>query len=277
MGNMNAPAPSVTLAGALLVSNNAATIRQLKESMQQFDMCPEVCGEVPAALALLNQRKFEAVIVDLLVGVEANEVLDKVRRSPSNRTAVIFTVSESDAETASAFKAGTNFVLRRPLSSASISRSLKVAYGLILRERRRYFRCPIEFPVAICRPGMPEIHGQTLNISENGIAIATSIALQPGVKVQVHFALPESELRFLVEATICGCRQAYLGLQFSSISARLTSVLQEWLLHRLEESFPSHSSRNSGNLRRRRRTGMGDLSRESLQDPFGVVILDPAH
>jgi ActR/RegA family two-component response regulator len=236
---MNANAVTGAITGALLVSNDAITITQLRESMQQFDMSPEVCGEVPAALVLLNQRKFEAVIVDLLLGGEANEVLDKVRRSPSNRTAVIFAVSESDAETASAFKAGTNFVLRRPLSSASIGRSLKVAYGLILRERRRYFRCPIEFPAAICRPGMPEIHGQTLNLSENGIAIATSITLQPGVKVQVHFALPGNELRFVVGATICWCKQSYLGLQFSSVSARLTSVLQEWLSHRLEESLPT--------------------------------------
>ena len=85
---------------------------------------------------------------------------------------------------------------------------------------------------------MPEIHGQTVNISENGIAIVTSIALQPGVKVQVHFALPKNELRFVVGATICWCKESYLGLQFSSISARLTSVLQEWLLQRLEESLP---------------------------------------
>ncbi len=238
MSNMTAPAPSAALAGALLVSNDATTIKQLRESMQQFDMSPEVCSDVPAALALLNQRKFEAVIVDLLLGAQANEVLDKVRRSPSNRTAVIFTVSEGDTETAGAFKAGTNFVLRRPLYSASIGRSLKVAYGLILRERRRYFRCPIEFPVAICRPGMPEIHGQTLNISENGIAIATSIPLLPGVKVQLHFALPGNDLRFVIGATTCWCKQSYLGLQFFSVSARLTSVLQEWLLHRLEESLP---------------------------------------
>lgn len=238
MSNMNAPAPPEVLAATLLVSNDANTIKQLRESMQRFDMSPEVCGEVPAALVLLNRRKFEAVIIDLHPGGEATEVLEKIRRSPSNRTAVIFTVSGSDAETKGAFHSGSNFVLRKPLTARSVGRSLKVAYGLILRERRRYFRCPIEFPVAICRPGMPEIHGQTLNISENGMAIATSIALQPGVKVQLHFALPKNEWRFVIGATICWYKQSYLGLQFVSLSARLTSVLQEWLLQKLEESLP---------------------------------------
>jgi CheY-like chemotaxis protein len=238
MSNANAAAVSVAIAGALLVSNDAVTIQQLKESMQQLAMSPEVCGDVQAALTLLNRRKFEAVIVDLQMGSQVNEVLERVRLSPSNRTAVVFTVSDSDAETSGAFKAGSNFVLRRPLTLPSLGRSLRVAYGLILRERRRYFRCPVKIPVAICRPGMPEIHGQSLNISESGIAIAALALLPPGAKVQLRFILPSQELRFVVGAAICWCKESFLGLQFSSVPPPLASVLQEWLLQRLEENLP---------------------------------------
>ena len=238
MSNMNASPLSVNIADALLVSNDTVTIKQLSESMQQLAMSQEVCVEVPAALVLLNRRKFDAVIVDLQLGGEANAVLEEVRRSPSNRTAVLFAVSDSDAATVSAFKAGSSFVLRRPLSLTSIGRHLKVAYGLILRERRRYFRCPLEIPAAICRAGMPKVHGQTVNISESGMAITTSVSLQPGVKVQVHFTLPGHESWFVVGATICWCKETCLGLQFTSVSPHLTSELQEWLLQRLEENLP---------------------------------------
>src|ERR1039458_4664756 len=171
MSSANATAPSASMAGVLLVSNDAITIKQFSASMQQLAMSPEVCAEVRAALDLLNRRKFEAVIVDLQLGDQANAVVEKVRLSPANRTAVIFTISDSDPESAGAFKAGSNFVLRRPLSLASIDRNLKVAYGLIVRERRRYFRCPVDIPATICGPAEPEIHGQTLNISEGGVAI----------------------------------------------------------------------------------------------------------
>ncbi len=239
MSNANAAAPSVAIAGALLVSNDVVTIQQLKESLQQLAMSPEVCGDVPAALTLVHRRKFEAVIVDFQLGSQVSEILERVRLSPSNRTAVVFTVSDNDAETSGAFKAGSNFVLRRPLTLPSLGRSLRVAYGLILRERRRYFRCPVKITVAICRPGMPEIRGQSLNISESGIAIATSTLLPPGAKVQLRFILPRQELRFVVGATICWCKESYLGLQFSAISPPLSSVLQEWLLHRLEENLPA--------------------------------------
>src|ERR1700687_2828325 len=121
--NASAPAPSVSMGSALGVSNDAASIEQLSASMQQLAMSPEVCAEVPTALGLLNRRKFEAVIVDFQLGGEANAIIEKIRLSPPNRTAVIFTISYSDAETASAFKAGSNFVLRRPLSPSLIERN----------------------------------------------------------------------------------------------------------------------------------------------------------
>jgi ActR/RegA family two-component response regulator len=187
---MNTPPPSVSIANALLVSNDAVTIKQLSESMQLFAISAEVCDEVTTALVLLSQRKFDAVIVDLRLRDQANAVLGKVRRSPSNRTAVILTVSDSDAESVSAFKAGSNFVLKRPLSLTSISQGLKVAYGLILRERRRYFRCPVKIPVEICRAGMPTIDGQTVNISESGMAISTSVSFRPASKCRCTSPFP---------------------------------------------------------------------------------------
>ena len=238
MSNMNTPPPLSGIASALVVSNDAVTIEQIGESMQQLAVSQEAVGEVPSALVLLNWRKFDAVVVDLQLPGPAKTVLNRVRRSPSNRTAVLFAISDSDAETVSAFKAGSNFVLRRPLSLVSISKTLKVAFGMILRERRRYYRCPVKFPAAICRAGMPNVQGQVLNISENGIAITTSASLRPGMKVQVHFKLPGHASQFVVEAVICWCKETCLGLQFTSVSPHLTSELQEWLLRQLEDSLP---------------------------------------
>jgi CheY-like chemotaxis protein len=236
--NATAPAPSPSIGGVLLVCNDAVTIKQLSESLQQLDMSPELCNEGSAALALLNQRKFDAVVVDLQLGAQASAILERIRLSTWNRTAVLFTISDTDAETASAFKAGSNFVLRRPLSLTTIDRSLKVAYGLIVRERRRYFRCAVEIPATLCNSAISEIHGQTVNISEGGIAIAASSALDPEIKVQVQFTLPGHKAPFAADAVVCWCKGTYLGLQFTSLSPDLASELQEWLSRRLEQSLP---------------------------------------
>jgi len=237
MSSSKATAASLSIAGVLVVSNDAVTIAQINESMGKLAMSSEICPEVPTALGLLNSQKFEAVIVDFKLG-QAEAIIEKIRLSPSNRTAVIFAICDSDAETATAYKTGSNFVLRRPLSPSSIDRNMRVAYGLIVRERRRYFRCPVETPAIISKPDA-EIRGQTVNISEGGIAISTSVPLGPGIKVQVEFTLPGNKSRFVVGAAVCWCKGTYLGLQFTSLSPELSTELQEWLARRLEESLPS--------------------------------------
>jgi len=237
MSSTKAIPPPPTNAGVLVVSNDAAAITQLNESIGKLALSATICAEVRTALGLLNNHKFEAVMVDFKLG-QAQAIIEKIRISPSNRTAVIFAISDTDAETATAYKTGSNFVLRRPLSPSSIDRNMRVAYGLIVRERRRYFRCPVETPAIISKPDA-EIRGQTLNISEGGIAISTSVPLGPGIKVQVEFTLPGRKSRFVVGAAVCWCKGTYLGLQFTSLSPEVSTELQEWLAHRLEESLPS--------------------------------------
>jgi ActR/RegA family two-component response regulator len=239
VNSSSAVAPYASVGRVLLVSNDPVTVQQLTEAMQQLALHPEVCLEVPIALALLNNQKFEAVIVDLLLGESAHGILEQVRISRSNRTAIIFTISGSHSGSAGAFKAGSSFVLERPLSVASISRMLKAAYGLIVRERRRYFRCPVAVPADVHRAGLNDVRCQTLNISEGGLAMTVPISFKSGLLVTVHFQLPSRPFQFAAQSFICWCdEQGRVGLQFASPSGMWKSELQEWLSQRLEDSLP---------------------------------------
>ena len=72
-----APAPSVSICSALLVSKDAAAIKPISESMHQLAISMEVCSEVSIAPFLLNHRKFGATIVDLSVEAQARAFLQK--------------------------------------------------------------------------------------------------------------------------------------------------------------------------------------------------------
>jgi ActR/RegA family two-component response regulator len=237
MNNMNSPS-SAFVGRVLVVCNDAIAIEQLSESMQRFALFSEPCPEVSSALERLNRTKFEAVIVDLRLGSQAGAVLEGVHHSPSNKHAVVFAISDTDVEATGAFKAGSTFVLRRPLSAASIDLSLKTAYGLMVRERRRYFRCPVEVPVAILRAAMQAVHGRTANVSEGGMSVTAAASLGLGDPVQLQFTLPDDEFQFVLESTVCWVRGQGIGLQFTSSSLQRTSKLQEWLSRRLEEAIP---------------------------------------
>jgi diguanylate cyclase (GGDEF)-like protein len=231
---------------ALLVSADPVAIQQLSHALQQSSISPDVCQEVPAAIRLLKYRKFDAVIVDLQLGEQSGMILGEVRLSPSNRTAVTFAISGSDAES-TALRKKSEFVFERPLSAKSIEGTLKPAFGLILRERRRYFRCPLSIPVSVRRRTMPDVRCCCVNISEGGMAVSTSVALSPGEDVQVQFTLPDHKGPFLAESRICWLKTGYLGVRFVSFSQGHKSELQDWLSRKLEERLPDSVAVNFQN------------------------------
>src|ERR1700690_2141067 len=106
----------MAIAVALLASADPVAIQQFGHALQELSITPDVCQEGPAAVGLLNRRKFDAVIVDLQLGEQSGLILDEVRLSPSNSRAVTFAISGNHAEGAT-FQKRSEFVFERPLSA----------------------------------------------------------------------------------------------------------------------------------------------------------------
>ncbi|MGA9447250.1 MAG: EAL domain-containing protein [Candidatus Sulfotelmatobacter sp.] len=223
---------------ALLVSADPVTIQQFSLALRELSISPDACQDAASAGLLLKSRKFDAVIVDLQLGEQSGHILDEARLSPSNRTAVTFGIGDNDAKVTSAFRKKSQFVFERPFSAQSIHKTLKPAYGLILRERRRYFRYPVSIPVIIRSESMQEVWCNSVNISGGGMALSTQVPLLPGESVRVQFTLPDHTVPFFAESTICWSKTGHLGVRFVSISDEQKSELQVWLSQKLEETLP---------------------------------------
>jgi hypothetical protein len=202
---------------ALLVSADPVTIQQFSLALRELSISPEQCQDAASAGLLLKRRKFDAVIVDFRLGEQSGLILDKARLSPSNRTAVTFGIGDNDAEVTSAFRKKSHFVFERPLSAQSIRKTLKPAYGLILREQRRYFRYPVCIPVVMQRESRHEIRCNCVNISGGGMALSTQVPLTLEEKVRVQFRLPDHTAPLLAKSTICWSQTGQLGVRFEFI------------------------------------------------------------
>jgi hypothetical protein len=232
----------MAMAFGLLVSADPVTIKQFSLALRELSISSDVCQDPAGAVRLLNCRKFDAVIVDLQLGEQCGLILDEVHRLSSNRTTVTFAISGDEIDTA-VFRRRTGFVFGRPLSPQSIRSTLKAAYGLILREQRRYFRCPISNPVTILRRNMPDVLCRSVNISEGGMAVSTSVPLNAGESVRVQFTILDHKVPFMAESTVCWLKTGHLGVRFVSLSAERKSELQEWLARKLEEALPESIAR----------------------------------
>lgn len=227
---------------ALLVSNDSTIVEQLMGAMQHFAIAVEVCRDVPTAATLIHTRKFESIVVDLALGGQVAELIQRIRFSPSNSNCVTFAILDS-AQVAD-LKTQPNFVIPKPFDEKQVRSVLKAALGLIIRDYRRYFRCPLTVPVLIDVDCKVQIPCQMMNISEGGLAVTTTANFDPGATVKAEFSLPSEPTVFNIDAEVCWCdKKGRAGLQFRAVLPEQQAQLQDWLSRRIEQGIPEPVAR----------------------------------
>ena len=234
------PASDSIGASALVVSRDADILRVLQSAADSFAICLYVCGDTTSALTALNKRKFEAIIVDSDVEEGSDTILRAARFSPANRTAVTFAVAAQNHDQRSAAKYAF-FILERPLSHDKVHNTLRAAYGMIVRERRRYFRYTLSVKALAETEQFREVWCHLINISEGGAAIASSALLQHDA-LSLRFELPCCEGEFSAYTRVCWRRLgSEIGIEFVSMARK--AELQDWLAARLYEVLPERVAR----------------------------------
>ncbi|HXW92768.1 MAG TPA: PilZ domain-containing protein [Terriglobales bacterium] len=240
MSSPSVPLPSV--GRALLLSNDSTAVRQLTHGMQQFAITAEVCSDLATASRIINTRKFEVIVVDLALGEQVADVLERIRFSPANQKSVTFALVESNARAEPPVQ--PNFIMQKPLTDGLVGSTLKAALGLIIRDYRRYFRCPATVPLVLRMPGELPVSCQTMNVSEGGVAVHTPVAFKPGAVVKAKFTLPDELTEFDIDCEVSWFdNQGRAGLEFLSVSPEQKLILQLWLSHRIEQGLPEHVAR----------------------------------
>lgn len=232
---------------ALLVSADIQTIDTLCHYMGKLAMHVDVCSDFDSATRKLCHFKYEAIVVDFKDSAAALELLRKSREMTSHKAAVVLAILNANDEMPGAFRAGASFVLVKPISAAVLVRTLKVSHPLMVNEKRRYYRCPVQVPVYVSAGSRPDFMATSVNISEHGIALGNSPTLQVGDRVALRLTLPDPPISAKISAEVCwrdGAGAA--GLEFVEVPVRVKEQLTSWLSARLEESLQGEAVLKSG-------------------------------
>ena len=178
----------------------------------------------------LNYEKYEALVLDFDTVSDAGPVLASVRQSRSNKNAVVFAVATDTKQMEKALQDRAHFLLRRPIETSAIRETLNVAFDLMLGERRRHFRCTAELPVqlTIINSGN-SVKCSTINVSSNGISVATPVALKPPETVDIALVLPGGFAVLATGIVIWDDKQGKSGLRFQCRSPEMRHELDSWL------------------------------------------------
>jgi CheY-like chemotaxis protein len=218
---------------ALVVSPDQDSTILLKLILSELGMAAEPVTSIQEGLKLLDQQRFDAIILDYWVDQECAEFLQRLRQSPKNRVGMLIVIVDADFNARPLFGLGANFVLYRPLSSERTRISLRAARGLIRRERRRAPRIPVTATVRVAYPGAPELDAVLKDLSADGTSLKTPEPIPPSCKVYFQFSLPgQRDLVRLSGEVAWQDASGRSGIRFIDVPQSSRRLIQAWLQHK---------------------------------------------
>jgi CheY-like chemotaxis protein len=222
---------------SLIVSRDPEVIRVLRPTLEKLSIEVEVCRGARSGHEILSSEKFDAVIVDCDDLQGGLDVLEALRQGTSNKNSVAFAILNGTTTTQKAFHMGANFVLQKPVSAPNAMRCFSAAIGFMTRERRRYFRHPVEMPATIAFGEGQELKATATNISDGGMAIFFRGKLPKGGISKVTLRLPGISVPFEAKAQMAwvdGAGRA--GIRFTDMRQSARQDLDRWLVEQFEKT-----------------------------------------
>lgn len=225
---------------ALLISRDQETANILQPTLDKMAVTVEVCSGATSGGEILVGKKFDAVIVDCDDLPGGIEVLQALRKTRSNKSSVAFAILNGTTTTQRAFELGANFVLQKPITPLNATRCFNAALSFMARERRRYFRHPVEMAVNVLFGQGQELQATTTNLSEGGMAVRCRGKLPRDSSVKLQFTLPESNSSLELKAEVAWADDlGRAGIRFTEVPQSSQYQLEKWLTEHLEKQLPS--------------------------------------
>jgi len=225
---------------SLLVSRDVEVVRVLRPTLEKLQIEVEVSNAAKSGSDALTSSKFDAVIVDcddLQGGVD---ILRSLRNTPSNKSSVSFAILNGKTTTQQAFEMGANFVLQKPVTTAGTLRCLNTALSFMIREKRRYFRCPVQIPVTLVLNQGDEVKVTATNLSEGGMAVHCDGHIAKTAFSKVHFMLPGTRTAMEPKGEIAWSDElGRAGIKFVDVPENCREQLERWIMQKLERQVSS--------------------------------------
>jgi hypothetical protein len=213
---------------AVVVSSDSSVVDSISSCLKEMGITANVYSEPSSAMQTFTRQKTDAFFVDRELDPEFS-VLRGMRTSSSSRGAVAFAIVPSEHSGSGAFQLA-NFVIDKPLAMSRVNRTLRAAYGIMLKERMQYFRHALRTSATLIDSANRTFPAQTINISQSGIAVETAAPLVAREIVQVKFCLPENQTPLSGKGQVIWTGdKGKAGLTFTQMSNADKQQLASWI------------------------------------------------
>ena len=214
----------------LVVCADQDSASLLKPVLAEMGMAVEHTPSISRGLGLLNEKRFDAIVLDYRADQACEEFLSRLRQSPKNRATLLIALLDEGFNARPVFGLGANFVLYRPLSAERTRLSLNAARSLMRRERRRTPRARVGSSANVSYPGAPDLDADLIDLSDGGTLITTRRTLPKAGKVYFEFALPgQQKLVRLSGEVAWQDSSGRSGIRFLDVPQASRRLIHTWL------------------------------------------------
>ncbi len=202
----------------LLLSTDAAVLGMTNKIFDDYGFSVSAAKSAPEADALIKRTSFDLAVFD-------NDVPGAFNLAPQKISA-----QNRDLQ-----GKRVHFVVQKPFSADLFLKSLRAAYGVMLREKRAAHRQEVDRPASSTtlvhegsQRSLPRV--TILNVSKTGIGLDAREMLPQGSTIQLSFQLPETDETVQVSGKIIWtCQNGKAGVRFTHFLPADQKTLHTWI------------------------------------------------
>jgi ActR/RegA family two-component response regulator len=227
---------------ALILCDDTHFLKSLERVFAKLGVNSERSADYAAALAALDQRKIDAIVVDWREIADLGEFLETVRKSRMNKECLIIGIAGDLLDLRQAFSAGVQFLIHKPASVVQIVRCLQAAHAAIIVKRRKQHREPVRIAATLHTRSVPLMSGTIVNLSSQGAGLKldlpdehSSERLSAGDEIDLSFISPGSWRAVTVSGVlIWKNNQGEAGVRFEWTAEK--AKLEQWVGERFDNA-----------------------------------------
>lgn len=198
----------------------------------EFGVSVVTTADHQVASESLKSVKFDGIIVDADADGAAI-ALEAASLSACNKIAPVMCLIPPTGSPPFVSNTEVSLIISKPVSRSAVLASMKLLWAKMVAERKRYFRCPVDFHV-VCRSAAGlQASSRAHNISRGGIAM--SGAFEESEIVTLQFTLPGFNQKLTATGQVVWSNSYRCAVRFISLPSETKDMLYDWLTRKCNE------------------------------------------
>jgi len=225
---------------ALILCDDTHFLKTLERVFDKLGISSEQSADYASALAMIEQRKIDAIVVDWREIADLGQFLETVRKSKMNKDCLIVGIASDLLDLRQAFSAGVQFLIHKPASVVQIARCLQAAHSAIIVKRRKQHREPVRIAATLHTRSIPLMSATIINLSSQGAGLKldlpedkSDLRLHAGDEIDMSFISPGSWRAVTVSGRVIWVNpEGNAGIRFEWAAEK--AKLEQWVAERFD-------------------------------------------